>query len=161
MPKIKIEDNGFVNIQVWIQPRCNTEYEYYDFKIDTGANRTTINLKTLNSLGYDENWVIENGKQLLGNECPTVATGVVIENCYSICLPEIKIGKYTGVNWQCIVSIDKHIQFRHLFGTDSMQFFNWIFDFENNFCEYNVIENKERVLFNNQYQAVYAIDEIK
>ena len=160
MPKLKINDNGFVIVRVWIQPRSKAVYDIIDYKIDTGANRTTINLKTLELLGFDENWIKSNGKLLTGDECPSVATGDAIDDCYSICLPEIRIGKYTGINWHFIVSLNKHIQFRYLFGTDSMQFFKWNFDFENNICDYNVIKNKERVLFNKQYQSVSALDNI-
>ena len=160
MPKLPIK-NGFVILRVWIQPRVkNIDYQYVKYKIDTGANLTTIDLDRLYKLGYDINWVKQNGKLLTGKECPTVATGEAISDCYSICLPEVKIGKYTGENWHFMVSLNKKVNFRYLFGTDSMQFFNWNFDFENNVCEYNVIENKERVLFNNQRQAVFAIDEI-
>jgi hypothetical protein len=158
MPKLMLDDKGFVYITVWIQPRSESIYEYIDCKIDTGANRTTIDLKALKTLGYDEDWIKTNGKLLLGEECPSVATGEAIDDCYSICLPEIRIGKYTGKNWHFIVSLNKRIQFRYLFGTDSMQFFNWTFDFENNFCEYNVIEGKERILYNKQNQSVSALD---
>ena len=160
MPKLKINENGFVNITVWIQPRIGAAYDYIKCKIDTGANRTTIDLITLKLLGYDENWIKANGKLLLGEECPTVATGEAIDDCYSISLPEIRIGKYTGENWHFVVSLNKRIQFRYLFGTDSMQFFNWNFNFENNICEYNVIEGKKRVLFNKRNQMVSALDDI-
>ena len=160
MPKLKIDDNGFTIIRVWIQPKCEAIYEYIDCKIDSGANRTTIDLKTLKLLGFDENWIKENGKLLVGDECPSVATGEAIDDCYSICLPEVRIGKYTGKNWHFIVSLNKRIHFRYLFGTDSMQFFNWNFNFEKNVCEYNAIENKERVLFNKQNQVVSALDDI-
>ena len=160
MPKLKFDDKGFVYIKVWVQPRSEAIYENIECKIDTGANRTTIDLNKLKMLGFDENWIKANGKVLLGEERPSVATGEAIDDCYSICLPEIRIGKYTGRNWHFIVSLNRRIQFRYLFGTDSMQFFNWNFDFKNNICEYNVIEGKERILFNKQNQTVNALDDI-
>ena len=161
MPKLSLDQDGFVKIRVWIQPRAlDLDYQYVIYKLDTGANRTTIDLKRLYKLGYDINWIRENGKLLQGVESPTVATGEAIDDCYSICLPEIRIGKYTGENWHFVVSLNKRVQFRYLFGTDSMQFFNWNFNFEKNICEYNVIEDKKRVLFNKQNQMVSALDDI-
>jgi len=160
MPKLKIDDKGFVYITVGIQPRSETTYEYIEYKITTGANGTTIDLQTLQRLGYDENWIKANGKLLAGDECPSDETSEAIGDCYSICLPEVRIGEYTGKNWHFIVSLNKHIQFRYLFGMDSMQFFNWKWNFEKKVCEYSVIENKELVLFNKQKQVVSALDDI-
>jgi hypothetical protein len=47
---------------------------YFNYKIDSGANRTTISSKILNGLGFDNEW-IRTGVLLTGDERPTVATG--------------------------------------------------------------------------------------
>ena len=62
-----------------------------DFKVDTGANCTTISHVELAKLGYQESW-IRSGKPLFGDAAPTVASGLPISGCYEVILPEIRIG---------------------------------------------------------------------
>jgi len=44
-------------------------------------------------------------------------------------------------------------------GTDSMQFFNWSFDYEKGVCGFDLIPSKRKLLFNRQEQSIHAIDE--
>ena len=130
---------------------------YLSYKVETGANRTTISRDWLHALGYDDAW-ITSGKLLEGDERPTVATGDPIENCYRIALPEIHIGGYVGYNWPFLVSLNKNIQFRLLFGTDSMQFFNWGLDYEKGVCSFELISDKRVMLFNSAEQSIHSIN---
>jgi len=70
---------------------------HLSYKVDTGANRTTIGKDFLFDLGYDESW-IKSGELLTGSACPTVATGNAISDCYRVILPEIRIGEWVGYN---------------------------------------------------------------
>jgi len=125
------------------------------YKIDSGANRTTISAQRLLEMGYTKDW-IRAGKPLTGADAPTVASGLPIENCYEVILPEIRIGDWVGYNWPMLTSLN--VPFRFLMGTDSMQFFNWQFDYEHNECRFALIPGKRKLLFNRQEQSIHAIN---
>ena len=158
MAEVRFNPLGFAHVRLFIRHSNTPLLTYIPYKVDTGANSTTINTETLRRLGYDNNWV-KTGKQLTGTERPTVATGETIDDCYVIALPEIQLGGYVGYNWPFLVSLNDKIQFRLLLGTDSMQFFNWHFDYENGICSFDLIPGKRKLLFNQKEQSIHAIDE--
>ena len=129
--EVKFNALGFAYVRCYIR-LCNSQVmKYIPYKVDTGANSTTINREALQILGYNDAW-IRKGRLLTGVERPTVATGEPIDNCYTVTLPEIQLGGCVGYNWPFLVSLNDDVQFRLLLGTDSMRFFNWDFDYENN-----------------------------
>jgi hypothetical protein len=126
------------------------------YKVDSGANCTTISRTELVKLGYSDDW-IRSGKPLTGVNAPTVASGLPIEGCYEVVLPEIRIGDWVGYNWPVLTSLS--VPFKLLLGTDSMKFFNWHFDYESNICKFDLISGKRKLLFNQKVQSIHAIDE--
>ena len=126
------------------------------YKVDTGANCTTLGRKRLSELGYGDDW-ITSGKLLTGNARPTVASGYSVDDCYEVILPEICIGDWVGYNWPVVTSLS--VPFKFLLGTDSMQFFNWHFDYENGVCKFDLIPGKRKLLFNQKEQSIHSIDE--
>ena len=156
--EIRLNPDGFAFINIDVKP-CNlltmTRVRY---KIDTGANCTTIGRRRLFELGYDDDW-IKSGKLLTGDDRPTVASGLPIDDCYQVILPEIRIGDWVGYNWPMLTSLS--VPFKFLLGTDSMRFFNWYFDYENGVCKFNLIQGKRKLLFNSKEQSIHAIDDIK
>ena len=157
MHDIKFNHRGFAFVRVYIRMLSSPTMAYFDYKIDSGANRTTISSMFLNNLGYDNDW-IKSGVLLTGDERPTVATGEPINDCYIVSLPEINIGNYVGYNWPILTSLS--VQFRNLLGTDSMSFFNWEFNYEKGICKYDLIPGKRKVLFNQKEQSMHSLDEI-
>jgi hypothetical protein len=151
-----IDQYGFVFINVDIKPKSGLTMEAVPYKVDTGANCTTINYSRLYQLGFDEAW-IKSGRLLTGEARPTVASGVYVEDCYQVTLPEIHIGDYVGYNWPFITSLN--VDFKFLLGTDSLRFFNWTFDYENNVCRFELIPGKREILFNQAVQSIHAVDE--
>jgi hypothetical protein len=129
---------------------------YANYKVDSGASCTTISRTELAKLGYNEEW-IKSGRRLEGNARPTVASGLPVDDCYEVILPEIRIGDWVGYNWPVLTSLS--VPFKFLLGTDSMRFFNWNFDYENNVCKFDLIPGKRKLLFNQQEQSIHAIDE--
>jgi len=154
---IEFDASGFAYVQLYVKPINKTAMPCKDFKIDTGANRTTINKNWLIELGYDENW-IKAGKRLEGNARPTLASGIPVEDCYEVTLPEINLGDWVGYNWPILTSL--RVPFRYLLGTDSMQFFDWNICYSQNFCSFDFIPNKRKILFNGKEQSIHAIDGI-
>ena len=147
---------GFAIIKIFIKPFNSNTMENVPYKVDSGANCTTISAKRLLDMGYDEDW-IRAGTPLTGSDAPTVASGLPIEDCYEVILPEIRIGDWVGYNWPVLTSLS--VPFKFLLGTDSMQFFNWNFDYENGVCKFDLIPNKRKLLFNQKEQSIHAIDE--
>jgi len=158
VPDIKFDKDGFVYLPIHIRCNLKPDMKLFDYKIDTGANRTTISREWLYRLGYDDNW-IKSGMKLTGNDRPTVATGDPIDDCYIIAVPEINIGGCVGYNWPFLTSLSA--KFKFLMGTDTMRFFNWDLDYENGICRYNLIPGKRELLFNQAVQSIHSMDEVK
>ena len=156
--EVNFDTLGFAYVRLHIKPRNAQAMKDIPYKVDTGANSTTINKDALQILGYDEIWV-KTGRLLTGSEKPTVATGEPIDNCYIIALPEIQLGGYVGYNWPFLVSLNDKFQFRLLLGTDSMQYFNWDFDYENCVCRFALIPGKRKLLFNQKEQSIHDVGE--
>ena len=53
--ELRFDPFGFAYLNVAIKPSRSTTLERVSYKIDTGANCTTISYKKLFELGYDEN----------------------------------------------------------------------------------------------------------
>ena len=153
--EVKLNQLGFAIVPVYIRPRENPTMRPAYYKIDTGANCTTIGIDWLYDCGCDETWV-KSGKLLEGDACPIVASGVPIEDCYEIILPEIRIGDWVGYNWPFITSLS--VPFKFLLGTDSLRFFNWQFNYENGVCSFDLIPGRRTLLFNQKEQSIHAID---
>ena len=153
---IQFNSVGFAIIPLFARQKDSPTMLSEDYKVDSGANCTTISKDWILELGYDESW-IKSGKRLEGSARPTVASGLPLDDCYEVILPEIHIGSWVGYNWPVLTSLS--IPFKFLLGTDSMQFFNWHFDYENGICDFDLIPNKRRLLFNEKEQSIHAIDE--
>ena len=158
MNEIRISPLGFVLLDVDIRSMLSPKMESIRYKIDTGANCTTISYKKLSELGFDADWV-KVGKLLENDARPTVASGLPIDDCYEVILPEIRIGDWVGYNWPFLTSLS--VPFKFLLGTDSMQFFNWNFDYENGVCKFDLISNKRKLPFNRNEQSIHSVDETK
>ena len=154
--EVRFDKLGFAIVRVYIRPKHTPTMTYVDYKVDTGANCTTIGYKRLFELGYDEKW-IKSCRFLEGEARPTVASGLSVNDCYEVVLPEIRIGDWVGYNWPVVTSLS--VPFKFLLGTDSMQFFNWHFDYGIGVCKFELIPGKRRLLFNQKEQSIHAIDE--
>ena len=68
-----------------------------------------------------------------------------------------RLGFVPASLWSVLTSIT--VPFKLLLGTDSMQFFNWHFDYENGICKFDLIPGKRKVLFNQKEQSIHAVDD--
>jgi len=156
--EIKFDKLGFAVIPFYARERNTPTMMSKDYKVDTGANCTTISKDWLLELGFDEEW-IKTGKRLEDDARPTLASGLPLDDCYTVVLPEIHIGGWVGYNWPVLTSLS--LPFKFLLGTDSMQFFNWNFDYESNVCRFDLITGKRKILFNQKEQSIHAINYIE
>ena len=159
MAEVSFDHFGFAYIDVYIRAKNAPSMAYLQYKVDTGANRTTISREFLHDLGYGDDWIMRYGELLTGGARPTVATGETIDDCYIVTLDEINIGDCVGYNWPFLTSLS--VQFRNLLGTDTMRFFNWVMDYEQWNCRYELIPGKRKLLFNQKEQSMHSMDEIE
>ena len=96
MAKIKFNDLGFAYVAFYVKHQDTSTMFQRFYKVDTGANCTTISKDWLLELGYDEEW-IKTGKRLEGDARPTVASGLPLDDCYQVILPEIHIGGWWAI----------------------------------------------------------------
>ena len=156
MAEVKFNQLGFAIVRLYARHKDMPTMFSERYKVDTGANCTTISNDWLFELGYDEDW-IKSGKRLEGSARPTVASGLPLDDCYGVILPEINIGGWVGYNWPVLTSLS--VPFKFLLGADSMQFFNWHFDYEKGVCRFDLIPGKRKLLFNKKEQSIHAIDD--
>jgi hypothetical protein len=105
---------------------------------------------------------MDKNRQTVGRGPATtlVASGVPLDDCYEIVLPQIRIGDWVGHNWIFITCLSTKVEFNNLLGTDSMRFFNWIFDYGRGICKFSLIPGKRRLLFNSQEQSIHSVDDV-
>ena len=94
--EVNLNDYGFAVVRVNIRQNHSPKMLRVPYKIDTGANCTTIRRDRLSSLGFDDKWIRSTGKLLTNDDRPTVASGAQVDDCYRIALPEINIGGWVG-----------------------------------------------------------------
>jgi hypothetical protein len=153
--EVKISKYGFIYLDIDIKPRNTSIMKVTTYKVDTGANCTTISCMQLAQLGFDDDW-IKTSKALKGDARPTLASNHPLDDCYQIILPEIHIGEWVGYNWPFTTSLS--IPFKFLLGTDTMQFFNWTLDYKKRICTFDLIADKRQLHFNKKVQSIHAID---
>ena len=155
--EIMFDHEGFAYLRLYVRKPDSPVMSYLNYKVDSGANRTTISKDFLYDLGYNEAW-IKKGELLTGNDRPTVATGDPIDDCYIVSLPEICIGDYVGYNWPFLTSLS--VKYRNLLGTDTMSYFNWDFNYGKGICRYDLIPEKRNTIFNKEQQSMHSLDDI-
>jgi len=104
MPKLEIPETGRIVCDVQIKPYNTSLMEPVDFKIDTGADFSTISKSKLFALGYTKDW-IEKNKQPMESST-TVASGEEVIT-YFVKLPVINIYGIEGTDYPFGILMDK------------------------------------------------------
>ena len=150
MPKVVIPNSGRVVCNVKIRPYDSPIMRSFEFKIDTGADFSTVSKDTLYTLGYTDEWINDNKKPAKGST--TVATGEVIESFY-VELPLVNIYGVRGRNYPfyilmnkdedlqkptckgCKYTEAKKLDYRLLLGNDILSCFKIIIDRDNGWVD--------------------------
>ena len=124
---IKVSELGRVYIPIYFKPLNDITMLGRRFKVDTGADRSTIFKEDLYSLGYNYEWILSNITERdsieLANKT-TVEVGVIQ-------LPLMNILGYECKKWPFIVIMEGSSDFRNLIGRDLLSGFNYCFDNDN------------------------------
>jgi len=125
MDKIELTPQGRAICVIAIKPSNDVEMKNLRFKLDTGADYSTLPKRYLYELGYDDLWISENAKQKDG--VTTTASGMPID-AHTIQLPLINFYGYEAINWPFAILLDPEEDFRALLGLDLLGGFNFTFD---------------------------------
>ena len=133
-----IDQKGFAYIRVHVESKSGIGS--LEYKVDSGASRTTINIEALLRLGYTKEWVKNNGTLLTDGDKPLLANNMPIEDCYIVTLPGTYFGGYRSEFWKPLVLLHDSYQFRLLLGVDIMRYFLWQFDYAESLCYFKLNE---------------------
>jgi len=132
MSRLYISKDCFTRIYLYIQPNnAAIPLERWRFKVDTGANISAISKTDLAKLGFDRDWIIQNGEL---DEDVDTANGGKVNDCYRIILPQVRFGTYVCENALFITSLTDEM--RNLFGLNFIRYFNWGYDYDAREVEY-------------------------
>jgi hypothetical protein len=124
MTKVEFSEYARVYLQINIKPKDDISLSPIDFKVDTGADTTTISKASLAILGYDMDWIKQNAVVFKDDDKPTTASGDKINAGY-VQLPLINILGYEGKQWPFQIIMDEKQDFRNLLGRDLLTGFNY------------------------------------
>jgi len=130
MDKYNFSEFGRVYIMINVKPKTGIVMRPVKFKVDTGADRTTISKAILSILGYDMEWINQNAVIFKEEEKPTTASGERVNAGY-VQLPLINILSYEGKSWPFQIIMDENQDFRNLLGRDLLTGFNYCVDNDN------------------------------
>ena len=124
MFSFEFQEYGRVILVIDVKPKDDTTMYPIDFKLDTGADNTTISKVALARVGYDMDWIKQNAVVFGDKDKPTIADGTKVNAGY-IQLPLINILGYEGKLWPFRIIIDEDKDFRNLLGRDLLTGFNY------------------------------------
>ena len=91
MNKFGFKEYGRVYLPIDIKPYGELILISIDFKVDTGADNTTISKVALLRLGYDMDWINRNATVFKDKDKPTTASGDKVNAGYvQLPLPGLK-----------------------------------------------------------------------
>lgn len=124
MHRFEFSELGRVFIPIQIKPQNKFIKKAIDFKLDTGADSSTISKLDLIDLGYDMSWIKQNVIAFKKDERPSTASDEKVDAGY-VQLPLINILGYEGKNWPFQIILDEDKDFRNLLGRDLLTGFNY------------------------------------
>ena len=128
--RIKFDENRRIFLNLFFKPFGDVTMLKSSFKVDTGADVSTISVETLHGFMYTDEWIHNNKKRMDGTM--SVATGETSITWY-VQLPLVNICGYEAKNWPFIVKSERvhpcgeHVtsHFRNLIGRDLLAGFNY------------------------------------
>ena len=127
MIKFAFAEYGRVFLPINIKPIDEMTMYKVDFKVDTGADNSTISKEALVRLGYNMGWIRQNAVAHKDKDKPTTASGDKVNAGY-VQLPLINILGYEGRYWPFQIIMDEMQDFRNLLGRDLLAGFNYQFN---------------------------------
>ena len=127
MNKSFLSDEGRSYIPIYIKPCDETVLSPVRFKVDTGADLTTISKQTLKQLGYSLDWIDQNAVES-ASQTITRAGG----HPRPACFVQIDIANILGrelMNWPFFVRREHHLDYPNLLGLNLLSYFDFRFNY--------------------------------
>jgi len=123
MQKFKFKKFGRVFLPIYFKPFGAFEMKSILYKVDTGADVTTISKLDIYALGYDEKWISGN---IVSRGSATTATGDYVETAL-LRIPLLNVLGYEAKNWLFSIVLEDGKDFRNLLGRDLLAGFDYTF----------------------------------
>jgi hypothetical protein len=138
-----------------MKPFENTVLSRVLFKVDSGADLTTISKKELLLLGYSYEWIESN---MIADLTRTLSrAGGKAEPAHYIQVQVFNLLGRDLVNWPLYIRKERHLDFPNLLGINVLTFFKFTFDFENWDFFIEVIPKPKRSLPKLEGQTVFEL----
>ena len=122
-----LSDEGRSYLHIYMKPSKQQTLSRVQFKVDTGADFTTISKKELVSLGYSYDWIEQNIKEDTNHTLSRA--GGKPQSAYYI---QISLSNILGrelINWPFYIRKEPHLDFPNLLGLNILTYFNFQFDY--------------------------------
>ena len=127
MEIIELDKNGLAFVPIFIKPSNKYIYRQILFKLDTGAGITTISKKSLNLLGYNDNWIENN--TVIGPIKEVSSAGRGFEPAHCVVLPRSTLFGKALNNWPYYIRPEHDRDYRNLLGVDILSHFEFTFSY--------------------------------
>ena len=139
---VKLEpDTGRKVVPVFLQKHKNTLLKHIFFRLDSGADITTIRKADLNKLGYSAEWIAKNQKEAenikISMADGTERNGVYVE------IPLMNFMEKDFHSFRIFIIPDENLDYTNLLGLDVSTEFTYVTDNENGVLEfYRIAKSK-------------------
>jgi len=131
--RIKLSNEGRAMVQMCMKPFDNLRLEKVQFKVDTGADLTTITKKELNVLGYTADWIKAN---TIKEEKRTISSaGGRNQHAYYVQIPISNLFGKDFKNWPFYIRIEDDRDFPNLLGLNVLTYFKFAFQYDIGYLE--------------------------
>jgi len=165
MEIFKLDKNGRASCRVAFKPYSDNTMLLEDFKIDTGADFSTIPKKFLYNLGYNDEWI--KASATLKEGSVTTATGDMVET-HIVQLPLLNFYGYEAINWPFSILLDEQDSngniiprnYRALLGLDLLGGFNFVLDNDNDCCtltKTKIFKRRQPFLPNQEIHEIHNV----
>jgi hypothetical protein len=124
----QLSDEGRAYLYTYIKPLGSTVLAKALFKVDSGADLTTISKKELVLLGYSYDWIdahiVADSSHMLSR------AGGNAEPAYYLQLDVLNLLGREYVKWPLYVRKEKHLDFPNLLGVNMLTYYKFAFDYE-------------------------------
>jgi len=149
-------------VDVFLKPFGEVILKSVEFKLDTGADVTTISKSTLNDLGYNNDWITANA--VTNAEMTMQSAGVEKKSAIYVILPAVNFFGRDLVNWplHILVADDKDSEdekdYPNLIGLDILRYFVVTFDFAKWELILIPIDNPKKTNIILENQRIYTVN---
>ena len=126
--RINLTAEGRAFIRLNMKPLGSMRLEGVRFKLDTGADLTTISKKDLGALGYGAKWISKNAFEDYTHTL-TSAGGKSMA-AYYVLIPVSNLFGKDFRNWPFYILMEDDRDFPNLLGINVLSYFNFTFNYD-------------------------------